>query len=52
VCGDDAGCGKGVELRAVGLENGQRVITMNRQGRGGRKRDTKEKYGKRETKMY
>jgi len=49
VCGDEADCGKGVELRAVGLANGQRVITMDRQGRGGRKRDPKGKYGKRET---
>jgi len=30
--GDEAGCGKGVELRAIGLENGQGVITMDRQG--------------------
>jgi len=51
VCGDEAGCGEGVELRAVGLENGQGVITMDRQGRRGGKRDPKEKYAKRETKM-
>jgi len=52
VCRDEAGCGKGVELRAVGLENGQGVIIMDMQGRGGRKKDPKENYGKRETKMY
>jgi len=52
VCGDEGGCGEGVELRTVGLENGQGVITMGRQGRGRGKRDLKGKYGKRETKMY
>jgi len=52
VRGDEAGCGKGVELRAIGIENGQGLITIDRQARGGTKRDPKGKYGKRETKMY
>jgi len=52
VCGDEAGYGEGVELRDVGLHNGQGVITMDRQGRGGGKRDPKGKCAKRETKMY
>jgi len=52
VRGDEAGCRKGVELRAIGLENRQGVIITDRQGRGGKKRDPKGKYGKRETKMY
>jgi len=39
-------------MKAIGLENGQGVITMDRQGREGRKRDPKGKYGKRETKTY